>query len=453
MMSFALMGCMIFSASDASAQGRSRSQGGSTTSRSQSAAVSRPNNSTPTVSRSTTPQVSRSSSSSSATPQVNRSSAGSSSNASNRTVAPKVDRSKSTTTTPQVNRSSSSSNRAVASPSGNNQVTRPTTPSSNSSNGTRPGNGAVNRNGNQSSGSGNGSSGVTRRVDDGKVNVTTPRTNVDVTGRDLKGTTTTVTPKGNDGKTGGGNGNHGNGNVTPGSRPNSGNHGSGNHHGSGNGNGKPDGKPNGGNGNHGNGHGNGNHGYGNNNHYDYTGHHYHNDYHNYYTNHLWSWSRPLPPPARPYRPAPLVWYRPVIPAGWYPYAGAPVIDRVMGITFGTLFDASLDYLYYNGYEIDGYADHIIYLRDVSLLNYLWDDVMLSYDSYDRLVNAQFVYHTTYYDRHRYSRIYRNLCRVYGQPVAKGSDGISWYGGNSTGWVTLSMHNNLGHYYTTVSIGY
>ena len=31
--------------------------------------------------------------------------------------------------------------------------------------------------------------------------------------------------------------------------------------------------------------------------------------------------------------------------------------------------------------------------------------------------------------------------------------LSWYGGNNTGWVTLSMNENLGHCYTTLSIGY
>ena len=79
--------------------------------------------------------------------------------------------------------------------------------------------------------------------------------------------------------------------------------------------------------------------------------------------------------------------------------------------------------------------------------------MLSYDSYDRLVNAQFVYHSAYKDRKRYNRVYRNLCRVYGTPFSNSDGSVSWYGGNSTGWVTLSMHTDLGHYYTTVSIGY
>ena len=208
-------------------------------------------------------------------------------------------------------------------------------------------------------------------------------------------------------------------------------------------------------GNHGGNHGgnghSGNHGYNNNNHFDYNGHHYNHEFSWNYSHH--NWSRPLPPPERPYRPMYRTWYRPVIPVGWYPYAGAPVIDRILGLTFGTLFDSSLDYLYFNGYEIDGYADHIIYLREVSLLNLLWDDVMLSYDSYDRLVNAQFVYHSAYNDRGRYERVYRKLCRIYGTPFSNTDGSFSWYGGNSTGWVTLAMYNDLGHYYTTVSIGY
>ena len=136
-----------------------------------------------------------------------------------------------------------------------------------------------------------------------------------------------------------------------------------------------------------------------------------------------------------------------------PYAGAPVIDRILGITFGTFFDISLDYLYYNGYEIDGYADNIIYLRNVPLLNLIWDDVMLCYDSAGRLVNAQFIFQTSRSNHYRYNRVYNSLCRVYGSPVISNIEGISWYGGNATGWVTLTTHNNLGHYYTTLSIGY
>ena len=425
MMSLALMGCLIIGASDASAQGRSRSQGGSTSSRSQSTAVSRPSN------QSTAPTVSRSSSTSSRT----------------------------TSTSPQVNRSSSSSTRSMTTaPSSNSQVNRPsstvtkpattTKPSSTTTTTTRPSStsrpstGAVIRGGSSSGNSGNSGtpSTVTRRSDN--IGSTVPKGTAvtsrerDVTTKDIS-TKKTTGSRPTEGSKPNGNLDKPTGNDRPSSgttRPNGNSNVSGD---------KPNGKPNGGHGNR--------PGYDNNNHFDYANHHYANDFHTNFNNH--NWSRPLPPPVRPYRPTPLVWYRPVIPAGWYPYAGAPVIDRILGLTFGTLFDTSLDYLYYNGYEIDGYADHIIYLRNVPLLNLIWDDVMLSYDSLDRLVNAQFVFQSTYSSRNRYDRVYRNLCRVYGQPVARTSEGISWYGGNSTGWVTLSMHNNLGHYYTTVSIGY
>ena len=195
---------------------------------------------------------------------------------------------------------------------------------------------------------------------------------------------------------------------------------------------------------------NGNRGYSPNNHYDYSNHHYRDQFSWNYSHH--SWSRPLPPPARPYRPVPLVWHRPVIPVGWHPYAGAPVIDRILGLMFGTLYEASLDHLYYSGYYIDGYADGIIYLRDVPLMDLYWPDVMLNYEL-NKLVNAQFIYHSSYYDRARFDRVYRSLCRVYGSPVFQDGMTISWYGGNNTGWVTLTMNDNYGDYYTTLSIGY
>ena len=233
------------------------------------------------------------------------------------------------------------------------------------------------------------------------------------------------------------------------------------------GNGKPGGIDRGGNGrgndgnrdrngnrgNNGNRGRNGSHGYNPDNRFDYSNHHYRDDFHRNYTNHSWSWSRPLPPPVRAYRPVLREWYRPVVPYGWHPYTGAPIIDRILGITFGTLFDTSIEFLYYNGYEIDGYADHVIYLRDVALINHLWDDVMLCYDSNDRLVNAQFVYHSSSINRHRYNRIYNSLCRVYGSPITSDSRGISWFGGGCNGWITLSNYEDIGHYYMTLSIGF
>ena len=302
-------------------------------------------------------------------------------------------------------------------------------------NGNKPNGGKPN------SGSNTGST-VTRHSDSGS-HVGTSSTNMDRTNNrtaaDISGHNPSGKP-GNGGKPGGKPDNGG----KPGGKPDNG--------------GKPGGKPdNGGKpgGGHGNGHdgGHGGHGGfgGNHNHFDYTNHHYRDQFSWNHSHH--NWSRPLPPPVRHYRPAPIVWYRPVIPVGWHYYYNAPYIDRILGLTFGSLFDTSLDYLYYNGYEIDGYADNIIYLRNVRLLNLLWDDVMLCYDSHNQLVNAQFVFQTSYYDRHRYERVYNSLCRVYGTPFTNDHGTLSWYGGNNTGWVTLSMNENLGHCYTTLSIGY
>ena len=346
------------------------------------------------------------------------------------------------TTTPQVNRGSSTDNKGTTA-----------RPSTSGTSGSRVSTGST---GHSTTG---GSSDLNQSRDrrDMTVKDATTLNKSDLTkgtgtsSSDNKSTRPTSKPgnggnvdKGRGGKPGnGGGGNVGNGgNGKPG-----GNGGNGGRPGDG-GNGRPNGnRPNG---NHGH---NGNHGYNHDNHFDYSNHHYRNDFHNNYINHYWSWSRPLPPPVRRYRPAPIVWYRPVIPVGWHPYASAPIIDRILGITFGTLFDSSLDYLYYNGYEIDGYADHVIYLRNVPLLNLAWEDVMLCYDDYDRLVNAQFIFQTVRNDRKRFNRVYNSLCRIYGQPIDSGNNGLSWYGGGSTGWVTLSTFENMGRYYTTLSIGY
>ena len=484
MMSFALIGCLVIGASDASAQGRSRSQGGSTASRSQSAAVSSSSKSTaPSVSRvgsassgsrsTSTPQVSRPSSATSvsrsaSTPQVSRSSSSTS------------QVSRSTSSTPQVGRTdhsrpstvgtSGSSKPNTGSITGRSATTRPSTGSSigsgHSSSTTTPqvgrtdqsrpstvgisgsskpntgsvtGRGATTRPGSGSS-SGSGTTvGISKKATDNvkhQSDLTDKRATTDVSRE--QGTSLSTKP--NFGKKpGDGGGKPGNGGKPDnGGKP-------------GNGGGKPDhggGKPD-----HGGGkphdHG-GNHGYNPKHPYDYKQHHYRDEFRLNHMHH--DWTRPLPPPARPYRPAPWVWVRPTIPVGWHPYVGAPVIDRILGLVFGTLYDVSLDYLYYNGYYIDGYADGIIYLRDVPMLNLYWPDVMLNYE-YNQLVNAQFIYHNSYYSTSRFDKAYRSLSRIYGPPVYHDGMTVSWYGGNSRGYVTLSLVNSYGDYYTTLSIGY
>ena len=418
MMGLVLTGCMIFGASDASAQGRSRSQGGSSASRSQSAAVSRSNSSTaPTVSRNSSSSVSRSS----ATPQVSRS--GSATSRSSAT--PQVSHSSSTTTSRSTTTTQVRRDATTRGGSNHSKTTAPSTTLRNdNSTGrtvmTTTPNSEIKKGGNGKPGGDKGG------IDNGRRGNRDGRNGNGGIGSDSRG------KRDRNGNRPGNNGNNGN-------RPDDHN-GSKDNKGHNNHNARP-----GDNGKHG-----GNHGYSPKHRYDYGGHHYRNEFAWNYSHH--SWSRPLPPPVRAHRPAPLVWYRPAIPVGWHPYAGAPVIDRILGLMFGSLYEASLDHLYYSGYYIDGYADNIIYLRDVPMLNLYWPDVMLNYEL-GRLANAQFIYHSSYYDRARFDRVYNSLRRIYGAPVYQDGMTISWYGGNNTGWVTLTMNENYGDYYTTMSIGY
>ena len=245
----------------------------------------------------------------------------------------------------------------------------------------------------------------------------------------------------------GNNGNH-NGNSKPG---NNGNH---------NGNYKP-GKP-GNNGNH-----NGNYKPGNNGN--------HNGNHNSGVSH-WpgyrppsgpapvvrpgthrpNWSTPVPPPHRNYRPIGRPIPRPVPPHGYHPCHTAPVIHTILGITFGTLYNASLDYLYSKGYEIDGYADNTVYLRNVPEMGYTWPDATIYYDSYGRLASSQFIYSTSFSALGRYDRLYHTLSMTYGSPVSASWNGAHretiWYGGDARGYVSLEYDYSGGRYYTILSYG-
>lgn len=168
------------------------------------------------------------------------------------------------------------------------------------------------------------------------------------------------------------------------------------------------------------------------------------------------WRTPVTPPHRDYRPRYVAPYRPVRPVSYRPLATAPTINRVFGLYFGTRYAASLDYLYSNGYYVDGYYDNVIYLRDASMAGLLWQDAMLTYDSYNRLTGAQLFYSTAYSDRGRYNTAYRTLCATYGAPVSESRTGfeasVTWWGGNATGYVTLSYGLDAGRFYTTLSIG-
>ena len=169
-----------------------------------------------------------------------------------------------------------------------------------------------------------------------------------------------------------------------------------------------------------------------------------------------NWSTPVPPPHRNYRPIGRPIPRPVPPHGYHPCHTAPVIHAIRGITFGTLYNASLDYLYSKGYEIDGYADNTVYLRNVPEMGYTWPDATIYYDSYGRLASSQFIYSTSFSALGRYDRLYHTLSMTYGSPVSASWNGAHretiWYGGDARGYVSLEYDYSGGRYYTILSYG-
>lgn len=180
-------------------------------------------------------------------------------------------------------------------------------------------------------------------------------------------------------------------------------------------------------------------------------------YHDYYRHNSWSWSHPCRPPYRPWRPTPWVVHRPVVPTGWVWYSSAPRIYRVLGIQFGTVFSVSINHLFTYGYNIDGYYDNVIYLRDVPMLNYSWPNVMLNYAPGGGLASAMFSNSFAFRDLAMYNRLYNTLCGTYGSPVDARTtpyEGtVSWWGGEGQGYVTLTYYTDQnGRFYTNLTIG-
>ena len=189
-------------------------------------------------------------------------------------------------------------------------------------------------------------------------------------------------------------------------------------------------------------------GYGPGNAHNYNGHPNANHFNWNYSHR--DWSRPIAPPARDFRPVFRTWRRPAIPSGYIYYSNAPVIDRIFGITFGSRMSISLDFLYGNGYFIDGYTDKVVYLRDIEMYDLLWDDAMLSYDG-GLLKGVQLSSSTSVIDRTRFNLVYHRLTALYGSPVRVSESELTWFGSRGAGYITLSAEYSAGRYYTTLWI--
>ena len=166
----------------------------------------------------------------------------------------------------------------------------------------------------------------------------------------------------------------------------------------------------------------------------------------------WSWRNPIRPSVRPWRPATMWVYRPIVTVNVNRYYGYPTIGGVLGLAWGTSFGNALNYLYYNGYYIDGFMDNIVYLTDVELLDYGWDDVMMQFDGNNRLDYVEFVYTSDDYDTSRFFSLYNELCSIYGSPVSFTNSMYSWYGGDGIGFVNLGFDRTYDYSYTVLAFG-
>lgn len=165
----------------------------------------------------------------------------------------------------------------------------------------------------------------------------------------------------------------------------------------------------------------------------------------------------MPPPVRPSHNIIKHNHRPIIPQGYRPRPGAPIINGILGLAFGTAFNATLNYLYAQGYAVDGYTNGNIYLRNVNNMGYGWEDAVLGYTA-GALATAQFINGTGANNPTRYYQIYNNLCALYGAPISwNGGMQASWFDPTGASYITLSFapqyYNGFPQYYTTLTYSY
>ncbi len=166
------------------------------------------------------------------------------------------------------------------------------------------------------------------------------------------------------------------------------------------------------------------------------------------------------PPTRPGRPIyGNSWSRPTPPRNWRPAYRRSLVSDILGLTFGTAINVTLDYLYNNGYRVDGYGSQEVYLRGVRELNYYWDDATLYYSG-GGLARSQFFDSSVGYNLSRYNNVFSELCRRYGTPVSVNNYGntrsATWFG-YSGDYIRLeySMMDSYGggyRYFTILTYG-
>lgn len=128
------------------------------------------------------------------------------------------------------------------------------------------------------------------------------------------------------------------------------------------------------------------------------------------------------------------------------------------MVIGTTFNVSLNYLLNNGYNVSGYGNDVIYLDNVSQMNYMWPNAILNYSG-GMLTSSQYIYSTTWQNTSRYHALYNAFCRQYGAPASVNNSGMymsaSWFGYDGR-FVTIQYSpgsNAMGScFYTTLTFG-
>jgi len=162
--------------------------------------------------------------------------------------------------------------------------------------------------------------------------------------------------------------------------------------------------------------------------------------------------RPMPPHHGWYRPTPPPQWRP--PHHWRPFRS------VLGITFGTAINLSINALINSGYTVSSYNNNSVFVNNVPMLNMMWPDAILFYNDLGGLCGSRFMYSSGFYDMNRYNLSYASLVNAYGSPVSvqstsSGMEATWWGTGNQFIRLSFSsLYNEYGdiRYYTTLSFG-
>lgn len=161
--------------------------------------------------------------------------------------------------------------------------------------------------------------------------------------------------------------------------------------------------------------------------------------------HFGHW-RPLPPPP----PRPAVVYAPTYVA--------PTISNVLGLAFGSLIEYGINSLINSGYNVSGYQNDAIFLNDISMMGYRWPQATVYYGN-GGMNGALFQYRGSSWHSSPYDKVFRKLCKSYGQPVETSTDGAyrsaTWWGGND-GYITLTAeggYDNAGAPYCDTNLIY